>query len=631
MLVEKWLTKAGQEEKKHRWQSAAGYYQKVLAKEPQNVLAVDGLGKLLLRAKHLDKAAALYAPVFQLGKLDNDQQCVYASVLVEQNRLQLAADVYQNVLGNNESHEGAWLGLGEVLARAGDHERAAHAFRKLLALDKGNDYHGALLARELINSHQYGIARAVVNRLVERMPDSLSMKFAYSEVLAKMGQDRLAINVLKSIDLNESNFVTILVRLVHSYTHVADSEGVESALQQLGDAILTLPVAEQHQLELLRCKNLLQQGRRSEAKVALFSLMERDRTLPGPWYQIAESMPDEIDDALLVELRELVAGASDPLVKSFFYFSLAMVLEKRGNKKQEVAAYEAANALAHSSKPYDGSVARANVGACISAYGDAWFSKNWIGDEEFRPVFILGMPRSGTTLLEQVLGAHGQVETAGESTAMECAVNERMEALGEGNREVYFQTHLNREEFCTLARAFRRLICEIAESDSPFIVEKGMNNPQDAGLLGAMFPNARFVYISRHPVDIAWGCFKQYFATQNFSFSYEGIANQFACFTQLIEHWRNTLPQGLYELRYEDLVSDMPKTVAGLLQYIGLPWDDACLSFDQRQKSVATASMSQIRKGLYTSSVGRWQRYGDLFAPMIAELEGAGIDLAYGE
>jgi hypothetical protein len=162
-----------------------------------------------------------------------------------------------------------------------------------------------------------------------------------------------------------------------------------------------------------------------------------------------------------------------------------------------------------------------------------------------------------------------------------------------------------------------------------FIAEKGMNNTRDAGLLAAMFPNASFVYIKRHPLDIAWGCFKQNFSTQNFSFSYEGIARQFANFRGMVQFWRTELPQGLYELSYEGLVGDMQATVEGLLAHVGLPWNDACLAFDKRKKEVVTASMNQIRQGLFTSAVGRWEKYGDLLLPLKRELEKAGVDLDY--
>ncbi|MCK0152573.1 sulfotransferase [Alcanivorax sp. S6407] len=590
------------------------------------------MGQLLLRANQADKAESLYAPLSQSGQLDHKQRCGYARVLMAVGKLQQAADQFQRVLGSDAENQEAWLGLGEILAQTGDHETAASTFRKLLMLDKENDYYAALLSRELIASLHYGKARAVVKRLTARMPDNLAMKLAYSEVLAKLGQDRLAINVLKSIEINKENFTTIHFRLVHSCASVGDSEGLAESLERLREAgsIQALPVMEQKQLELLRCKNLLQQGKKDEARAALMSLVEGEPSLPGPWYQLADSMPDQFDDETLAAMQALAEKASDAAVKSLFLFAVGMVLEKRGDKAAEVAAYEQANALGEAFNPYNPEAVKVGTERCISVYTRDWIeSRQGIGDSSFRPVFILGMPRSGTTLLEQVLGAHPQVETAGESTVMECAITERMEALEIENRNQYMNETLHNDEIARLAGSFRELIAEVAESDTPFIVEKGMNNPRDAGLLSVMFPNARFVYIRRHPLDVAWGCFKQNFATQNFSFSYLGIANQFSTFQSLVRHWQEVLPQGLFELSYEALVGDMRGTVEGLLKYVGLPWDDACLSFDKRNKEVVTASMNQIRQGLFTSAVGRWEKYGDLLLPLKHELERAGVDLNY--
>lgn len=632
MGVQKWLGKAREEERKTRWQAAANLYQKVLAQDKHNGEAVHGLGQLLLRANQLPQAYAVYQPLYEAGKLCNNQHfCGFAQVLRKLGRLQQAANIFQRVVEQDESFTEAWLGLGEVLTDAGDHVRAAGSFKRLMALKPDEPYYAALYARALIESHRYGLARAVIKRLCQRMPSSTSMKFAHADILSRLGQNLLAIDVLGEIERNSKTAIPIDMLLAQACMQSGNSVGFEQATGRLQQCWAELSEVKKNDVTLWQCRSLLQKGDKREAAERLLDFITTHPEMPMPWQLLADSLPGYIDDGLLSTLKAQIESAQDVAAKSSLLFSLGMVLEHRGERADEVAAYEQANAVAEPIKPYYPEGVNQ-----VSDYVRGRYRRAYIkelaegGDSEFRPIFIIGMPRSGTTLLEQVLGAHPEVDSAGESTVMECVVNDRMATLGMDSKADYF-AGLDASEIRELAAEFRNLITKVAGSDSLFIAEKGMNNPRDAGLLAAMFPRASFVYIKRHPLDIAWGCFKQNFSTQNFSFSYSGIASQFANFKAMVDFWRGELPSGLYELSYERLVGDMRETVAGLLKHVGLPWDDACLAFDKQEKEVVTASMNQIRQGLFSSAVGRWQKYGELLNPLISELQSCNIALEYEE
>lgn len=630
MLVKKWLNKAREEEKKNRWQEAANNYQKILSKDSENAEAVYGLGELLLRANQVSRALELYLPLYQSGKLKEARHCCgFARVLRRHGQLQQSANVYQQVLACDEQYADAWLGLGEVLSLAGDHVRAAGSFKRLVSLKPDEDYFAALFARELIESHRYGLARTMVKQLCQRMPQSVSMQFAHADVLAKLGQNLLAIDVLNGIERNEKTFLNIDMRLAQACLQAGDSAGFEDVLERLLAKQRMLSEDQRKMLSLWQCRSLLQKGEKEIAGKQLLGFIDENPNFSLAWQLLADSLPECIDNEYLNVLRECIENEKDAGSKSSLLFALGMMLEYRGDNKGEVVAYESANALSVPLKPYHAE----GHDMAMSGIRDRYMKSQArelanCGDTEFRPIFIIGMPRSGTTLLEQVLGAHPQVESAGESTVMECVINDRMAVRGI-EREGEYLASLDADEVHELAITFRKLIGNVAKSDSLFIAEKGMNNARDAGLLNAMFPNASFVYIRRHPLDVAWGCFKQNFSLQNFSFSYEGIAKHFAVFLETIDFWRRELPRGLHELSYESLVCDMQGTVEKLLEYVGLPWDDACLSFDKRKKEVVTASMNQIRQGLFTSAVGRWEKYGDLLLPLKRELEKAGVDLGY--
>ena len=222
-------------------------------------------------------------------------------------------------------------------------------------------------------------------------------------------------------------------------------------------------------------------------------------------------------------------------------------------------------------------------------------------------------------MLEQVLGSHSEVATAGESTVMDYVLDQRKQSLAFRTRREYLQA-LTADEVALLAEEFRTMISAVADSDSTVIVEKGMNNVRDAGLLAAMFPEATFVILERHPMDVGWGCFKQNFSYQNFSYTYDGIASEFSRFLSLKKHWLENLPKRPCVVRYEDMVLDLRGTIKPLVESCGLTWEEGCLEFQQRQVAIATASMNQVRRGLYSDSLNRWKMYGSLMRPLCEAL-----------
>jgi len=307
------------------------------------------------------------------------------------------------------------------------------------------------------------------------------------------------------------------------------------------------------------------------------------------------------------------------------YFALGRIYENASDKEKEVAAYEKANEVIAPRRHHYGKALEESTAELID-----YFSLQRIktlstgGNRTFRPILVLSMPRSGTTLLEQVLGSHSEIATAGESTVMDYVLDQRKQSLAFGTRREYLQA-LTADEVALLAEEFRAMISAVADSDSPVIVEKGMNNVRDAGLLAAMFPEATFIILERHPMDVGWGCFKQNFSYQNFSYSYEGIASEFSRFFALKKHWLENLPKKPFVVRYEDMVLDLRGTVKPLVESCGLVWEEGCLEFQQRRVAVATASMNQVRKGLYSDSLNRWKSYGDLMGPLYSALASKGV------
>jgi len=237
------------------------------------------------------------------------------------------------------------------------------------------------------------------------------------------------------------------------------------------------------------------------------------------------------------------------------------------------------------------------------------------------PLFIVGMPRSGSTLVEQILASHPQVYGAGECEEFKRladalrlpdgrpALPDGIAQLPDADLQGLGQAYLGRLQ----ARAPR----------AARISDKTLSNFLYAGLIHLALPQAKFVHILRDPVDTCLSCFSHLFEG-NLSFAYDlaELGRYWRGYERLMGHWRSVLPPGvMLELRYEDLVDDLPGQAHRLLEHCGLEWDEACLSFHQTARAVRTASLSQVREPIHRRSVQKWRAYGDLLQPLLDALQ----------
>ncbi|HTK00260.1 MAG TPA: sulfotransferase [Bordetella sp.] len=231
------------------------------------------------------------------------------------------------------------------------------------------------------------------------------------------------------------------------------------------------------------------------------------------------------------------------------------------------------------------------------------------------PVFVIGMPRSGTTLIEQILGAHPGAQAAGELSALRLAIErigpypDRIGMLAADDPRRMGQDYLSRVE--PLARGHARLI------------DKMPGNFLYAGLIPLMLPGARIVHARRDPVDTCLSCYTKLFAgEQRFAYDLAELGRFYRDYENLMAHWRTVLPADRYiEVDYEDVVDDLEGQARRLVEFAGLPWDDACLRFHEQRGVVRTASHNQVRQPIYTSSKGRWRAYAAYLGPLLEALD----------
>ena len=250
------------------------------------------------------------------------------------------------------------------------------------------------------------------------------------------------------------------------------------------------------------------------------------------------------------------------------------------------------------------------------------------GHPSVAPIFVLGLPRTGSTLVERIISSHSQVSTAGELNDLAIELMRLVAAANNGQQPARLE--LPKASLGIDMQALGRNYLDAAAtriSDTARFIDKLPLNSLYIGLINLALPNARVVHVERHPVDACLAMYKYLFKNAYpFSYDLDELATYYIEHHRLMAHWRSVLPTAsIYDIRYEDMVDDQEHATARLLDYLDLPWEDACLDFHLNVQASTTGSASQVRERIYASSVGKWRAYERHLQPLIDKLEHAGI------
>jgi hypothetical protein len=266
--------------------------------------------------------------------------------------------------------------------------------------------------------------------------------------------------------------------------------------------------------------------------------------------------------------------------------------------------------------------------AVHAAFGAERFVRPTPGFASGEPIFVVGLPRSGTTLVERILSSHSQVLSAGELPNLGICL--KRAAATPSNRVLDPET-IERGVDCDLAAVGRHYVesTRPTTGSKPRFVDKMPLNFFYIGFLRLALPNAKIVCLRREPLDSCLSLYRQLFAVTfsyyNFAYDLADIGRYYALFDRLMGHWEQVLPGHVLQVQYEGLVRDQEHETRRLLEFCGLPWEPACLDFQANAAPVATASSVQVRAPLYKTSIGRWRRYAAHLGPVIEQLRAAGI------
>ncbi|MCR4299784.1 MAG: sulfotransferase, partial [Gallionella sp.] len=275
------------------------------------------------------------------------------------------------------------------------------------------------------------------------------------------------------------------------------------------------------------------------------------------------------------------------------------------------------NKLKRATLDYDPDETARRIDSIMRNFDMATMDRLRGGDPSHLPVFILGMPRSGTTLVEQIISSYPGVHGAGELSDLEAIMRRNVAGAA-------FPDNLPSLDQARLAAWGADYVAGLQRRapDARRITDKMPANFFAVGLIHLMLPNAKIIHVKRDPVDTCLSCFFQLFRNgQEFTYDLAELGRYYADYARLMEHWRKVLPEGAFlDVRYEDIVADQEAQSRRLVGYCGLEWNDACLDFDKNRRAVRTASMTQVRQPIYRSSVERWRNYEKFLGPLFDTL-----------
>lgn len=526
-----------------------------------------------------------------------------------------AEAVLRQIVDSTPDHHAAWHMLGLIAFEVGklplSIELIVHAVRLNDAVPLYHRNLGELYRR----LGRWDEAVAAGKRATGLAPNDLEAHYNLGLALTDMSEWDAAIRAYRrALELNPNHGLS-WNNLGAALEKQGDLAGAEAAYAR---AVALNPAHHEAQNNLGAIYSL--QGRLEDACRCFEALIKANPDFIEPHFNLSSLKTYRADDPHLLSLERNFARAGDmpAPARIRYWFALGKAREDAGRYDAAFAAYAEGNRLQHERLPCDEARADEMLARLIAVFDRGFFAaRRGVPGGDKAPIFIVGMPRSGTTLLEQILASHPAVHGAGELPDLNQVILDAPARAG--RRFPDFAPDLPPDDFRRLGEAYAERVWRLAPA-ARHITDKMPANFFYIGMIRLMLPQAKIIHAMRDPMDSCFSNYARLFNdTMEFAYDLGTLGRYYARYIKLMRHWHAVLPAAsILDLRYEDLVADPEGQTRRLLDYLGLPWDDNCLAFHRNQRHVKTASVAQVRQPIYKTSVARWRRFEADLQPLLA-------------
>lgn len=543
---------------------------------PASWSLLEGLYRMTGQADHAATAAAHVATLKRLPP-----EVLTATGLFSDGDLSAAEDRVRAYLLEHGNHVEAMRLLARIGIERDVLDDAELLLEAVLTLEP--DYHAARLdfARALMERHKYQRAREELETLLKLEPHNRHYKTLYTSTIVGLGEHEKAVTLYRELLEDAPQPADLHLSIAHS-------------LKAIG--------MQQQCIEAYRAAAAARPG------------------FGDAYWSLANLKTYRFTDLEITRMREeeSASGVAAP-DRYHLCFALGKALEDRGQYAASWVYYERGNALKRAESRYRPEVLETNTRKQIQVFTHAFLAqRESFGVASADPIFILGLPRAGSTLLEQILASHPKVEGTQELAdipRMVLALQDRVPDL-DNPRYPGVLAEMKAGDFLKLGEKYLA-DTRVYRTDKPFFIDKMPNNFRHIGLIHLMLPNAKIIDARREPMACCFGNLKQLFANgQEFTYSIEDIARYYRTYLDLMQHWETVLPGRILRVEHESVVDDLEGNVRRILNFCGLDFEPACVEFHKTARSVRTASSEQVRQPIFREGLHQWRHYEPWLTPL---------------
>jgi tetratricopeptide (TPR) repeat protein len=564
-----------------------------------------------------EEALACYEKIVALGPRQPESICNLALTLAQLGRDEEAVVQFEKALALKPDFGAAHYHCGLVLARLDRHEEAIGHYRKAVALDPGNAAAHNDLGRSLTELGRHREAVVELERALRLLPGSELAKQNLAIAMKNLGRSLSDFGRQREAVVEYQRALSVLPGFAPAYLGLGDALNYlgrpQEALAVFEKVLAADPNEAMAYLGIGSAR--MSVGHFRDARAAFEHAVSLSPKSAVCHRFLAEVGRFTEGDPRLAALEALARDDESVPEKERpdLYFALARAYDELQRYETAFECLKKANGLKRRTIEYDEARRLGELRRIAAEFTPEFLAAHGgVGDPSDVPIFIVGMPRSGTTLVEQILASHPLVFGAGELSNLDVI----LESRPTGGR-VPLEANLLSDEW--LGEIGRRYVAELRAlaPGALRITDKMPDNFRLIGLIHLALPNAHIIHVRRDPLDTCLSCYLQHFRHLYFTYDLGELGRDYRAYEELMVHWRSALPQGAFlDVQYETLVDDFESQARRIVEYCGLAWDERCLAFHETERPVRTQSVQQVRQPLYRGAVGRAKHYEQWLSPL---------------